>query len=192
MRSSKGGRGRSNVPDRGGIRKRGPTRADRDGDLDMDGAGGGARGGKRGGRSDSDRSAPYARHSNTRDRTLNAIQNAISTNSPSQANIRHGKPNAGTGLEQVRVSGWRQSKAATNRDGGVESLIAFLEKKLNPPNFTSGPRAKITKVCATTTHTHKKTLAIKNSPRSPPTSFTSAASSSLPVHSRCYFLFASP
>lgn len=124
-------------------------RADRDGDLDMDGGGPGrGRGGKRG-RGDSGRSTPIGGGlPYVRDRTLNAIQKAIASNSStSQANIRHGKPSGG-GLEQVSVRGWRQSKAASNRDGGVESLIAFLEKKLGPSDSKTGPRARITKVCA--------------------------------------------
>lgn len=144
MRAFRGGRGRPNGADRGGIRKRGPTRTDRDGDLDMDGGGRG-RGAKRG-RGDSGRSTPMGGQPYARDRALNAIQKAIANNS-SQANIRHGKPTGGN-LEQVTVRGWKQSKAASNPDGGVESLLAFLEKKLTHSD-SKGPRAKITKVCAT-------------------------------------------
>jgi nuclear RNA export factor len=82
----------------------------------------------------------------TRDRALNAIQKAITSNtSDSQANIRQGK--AGNTLEQVRVHGWKQSKAASNRDGGLESLLTFLEKKLNTHESKTGGRARITKVC---------------------------------------------
>src|SRR5271170_6655102 len=32
------------------------------------------------------------------------------------------------------VTGWAQSKASTNSDGGVGALIEFLEKKASPPN----------------------------------------------------------
>jgi nuclear RNA export factor len=78
---------------------------------------------------------------------LNAIQKAIASNADSQANIRQGT--RGAGLEQVSVRGWKQSKAASNRDGGLESLIAFLEKKLTTPDSKAGARARITKVCAT-------------------------------------------
>lgn len=130
--------------DRGGIRKRGPIRTDRDGDMDMDR--GGARGGKRP-RGDSGRSTPSGRPI-ARDRTLDAIQKAISSSKDSQANIRQINRAGGANLEQFSVRGWKQSKAASNRDGGVESLIAFLERRMNATT-KSGPRAKITKVCST-------------------------------------------
>ncbi|KAL5365603.1 hypothetical protein BJX96DRAFT_159403 [Aspergillus floccosus] len=133
----KKGTGRSSGSDRGGIRKRGAVkRVDRDGDLAMDGDAARGRGkkarGDTGGRT------------GTRDRALNAIQKAITSNtSDSQANIRQGK--AGNTLEQVRVHGWKQSKAASNRDGGLESLLTFLERKLSTHDSKSGGRARITK-----------------------------------------------
>ncbi|KAL4898242.1 hypothetical protein BDV59DRAFT_166493 [Aspergillus ambiguus] len=137
MKGKRGAQGRSSGSDRGGIRKRGaPKRVDRDGDLSMDGDAARGRGkkarGDTGGRA------------GTRDRALNAIQKAITSNtSDSQANIRQGK--AGNALEQVHVRGWKQSKAASNRDGGLESLLTFLEKKLNTHDSKSGARARITK-----------------------------------------------
>lgn len=147
MRGSRGGRGRStNLTDRGGIRKRGAaTRVDRDGDLDMDGEASRNRG-KRG-RGDSGRAKPLGGRPLGRDRTLTAIQMAISSTSDSQATIR---PTKGTNpLAQLTIGGLKQSKAASNRDGGLESLVAFLERRLNAPDSYSGPRARISKVCAT-------------------------------------------
>ena len=139
------GRGRSNGS--GGIRKRGPVRADRDGDLNMDATGGRDRGAKRS-RQGSSRSTPDGGHS--RDKTLNAIQQAVWDNNTSNANVRHGKRGGGN-LAQVSVRGLRQSKAASNSDGGVESLTAFLEKKISTHyDPKAGPRPKISKVCATT------------------------------------------
>lgn len=135
---------RSGGTDRGGIRKRGPTRTDRDGDMDMDR--GGARGGKRA-RGETGRSTAGAR-SLTRDKTLDEIQKAISSGKDSQANIRQTKSSGGPNLETFSVRGWKDSKAASNRDGGVESLLAFLERRMNA-HTKSGPRAKITKVCPT-------------------------------------------
>ncbi|GKZ19105.1 nuclear mRNA export, poly(A)+RNA binding protein [Aspergillus brasiliensis] len=135
MKGGKGSRGRSGGSDRGGIRKRGAaTRVDREGDLMMD-AGSARNRGKKG-RGDSGRSQAA-------NKAMDAIQKAISSNSDTQANIRQGK--RGSGLEQVIVRGWKQSKAASNRDGGLESLIAFLEKKLSPPDSKAGTRARITK-----------------------------------------------
>ncbi|KAJ9288633.1 hypothetical protein DTO027B5_8521 [Paecilomyces variotii] len=148
---NRGPRGRSNAPDRGGIRKRGATRMDRDGDLDMDGPTGRGRGGKRS-RGDSGRGTPAGGQTQGRDqrragpdreRTLNAIQKALTGKVDSQANIRQARG----GLEQASVTGWKQSKAASNPDGGLESLVAFLEKKITPQDSKApnSARAKITK-----------------------------------------------
>lgn len=145
MSKMKGGKGprRSGGTDRGGIRKRGgPTRVDRDGDMEMDAAGGGARG--RGKRTRGDSGRP----SGPRAPAVDAIQKAISgsTTTP-QVNIRQG--GKGSNLEQVSIRGWKQSKAASNRDGGHESLVTFLEKKINATDSKAGSRARISKVCAT-------------------------------------------
>lgn len=128
----------------GGIRKRGPTRTDRDGDMDMDRPG--VRGGKRG-RGDTGRPSASGRPQ-ARERNLDLLQKAVSGGKDSQANIRQGKGSGGSNLEQFSVRNWKDSKAASNRDGGVESLTAFLERRLNA-STKSGPRAKITKVCST-------------------------------------------
>ena len=131
--------------DRGGIRKRGPTRTDRDGDMDMDSAG--ARGGKRA-RTSTGRSSTAGRAQPQG--MADAIQKAIASNSGAQANVRQGRkgkaPNRDN-LEQFSVRGWKESKAASNSDGGLESLIAFLERRMNAHSKT-GPRAKISKVCS--------------------------------------------
>ncbi|PYI03649.1 mRNA export factor mex67 [Aspergillus sclerotiicarbonarius CBS 121057] len=142
MKNGKGSRGRSTASDRGGIRKRGAaaTRVDREGDLMMD-AGSVRNRGKKA-RGDSGRSSGAGR-TQAANKAMDAIQKAISSNSDSQANIRQG--GRGSGLEQVIVRGWKQSKAASNRDGGLESLIAFLEKKLSSPDSKAGTRARITK-----------------------------------------------
>lgn len=135
---------RSGGTNRGGIRKRGPTRTDRDGDMDMDGSGprGGRRGrGSGGGRSTTGRLQTHGR--------ADAIEKAITTThdtKDTQANIRRNQKSTGSNLEQLSVRGWKQSKAASNRDGGVESLLAFLERRMN--SQSKGPRVKITKVCS--------------------------------------------
>ncbi|KAJ5911825.1 uncharacterized protein N7473_001128 [Penicillium subrubescens] len=143
--------------DRGGIRKRGPIRTDRDGDMDMDAPGG--RGGKRGGRggpgrptgSGSGSGAGVGRPARSggdrpqaRDKTLEAIQKAISNTRDSQVSIRQGKNAAPSNLELFSVLGWKESKVSSHRDGGVENLIAFLERRMNA-HSKSGPRARITK-----------------------------------------------
>lgn len=142
MKRGRGTRGRSSTSERGGIRKRGaPTKVDRDGDLAMGAGTSAIRGQKapRGpGRSGS--------RTNTIDRSITQIQKALA-GSNAQANIRQG--GRGAGLEQIAIRGWKESKAASNRDGGVESLVTFLEKKLTPPDSKAGSRARINKVCAT-------------------------------------------
>ncbi|KAJ5784637.1 uncharacterized protein N7503_009849 [Penicillium pulvis] len=130
--------------DRGGIRKRGPTRTDRDGDMDMDTSaarGGGKRGRGNTGRNSTGRSAPSSR-TQGRDRNIDAIQKAIS-NSQDSFSIRSGKNTNADRLELYSVRGWKNSKASTRRDHGVESLISYLERRLN--TLKSGSRAKITK-----------------------------------------------
>lgn len=180
MHRTRGSKARSgtSAPSRGGIRKRGPApRTDRDGDLDMGGpsSGRGGRGGKGRIRTDrgrdSGRGTPTGSHSqprNTRnsngdkDKTLDAIQKAIYSSASSQANVRQPRGRVEElsrdtrsrdrgGLEQLSVRGWRQSKAASNADGGIESLIAFLEKKGTPadPSAAANLRVRITKVCLT-------------------------------------------
>lgn len=89
---------------------------------------------------------------------MDVIQKALSDNTASsQATVRQGrKGGGGSSLEQVCVRGWKQSKAASNRDGGLESLITFLEKKLNAPDSKSSSRARITKVCVHNTLKQRK------------------------------------
>ncbi|PYH50067.1 mRNA export factor mexA [Aspergillus saccharolyticus JOP 1030-1] len=142
MRNAKA-KGRTSASDRGGIRKRGAAKkVDREGDLVMDGNTSQSRAKK--GRGDSGRSgASSGTRSQTSGRALDAIQKAISSNSDSpQANIRQGS--RASNLEQVSVRGWKDQKckARSNPDGGQESLISFLEKKLSVP---AGTRARITK-----------------------------------------------
>jgi nuclear RNA export factor len=137
---------RSGGADRGGIRKRGPTRTDRDGDMDMDTSaarGGAKRGRGNTGRTPAGRSAGSGR-TQTRDRNIDAIQKAIS-NSQDSFSIRSGKNTNADRLEQYIVRGWKNSKASSRRDHGVDSLIAYLERRMN--TIKSGSRAKITKVC---------------------------------------------
>lgn len=171
-RTSRGSRSRTATPDRGGIRKRGGAhRIDRDGDLDMDSTTGRGRGGRSRGHAESGRRTPAAgfgrgrdtrSHGADKDKTLVALQKSIFNNASSQANVRPGRGRTDGistdriskdrgGLVQLSIRGWTGSKAASNPDGGVESLIAFLEKKATPTdsNTPSHLRLKISKVCAT-------------------------------------------
>lgn len=140
-RSKVAGPSRSGGPSRGGIRKRGaPTRTDRDGDLDMSAATQRGRGGKRA-RGHGPSRDLASRMELDRDRIHKAIN---SGDAASQANIRQGATKART--EEFSITGWKESKAASNPDGGIRSLVDWLEKKL----FSTKPgRKNIIKVCAT-------------------------------------------
>ncbi|KAE8147627.1 mRNA export factor mex67 [Aspergillus avenaceus] len=141
MKGGKAPRNRPGTSDRGGIRKKAAAkRVDRDGDLAMDAGSAQGRGKKA--RGNTGRPVATTSRAPTRGRALDAIQKAITSNSDTQANIRQSR---GGGLEQVSVQGWKQSKAASNRDGGLESLITFLEKKLNSSDTKASSRARITK-----------------------------------------------
>lgn len=167
MKSRRGGGG-----DRGGIRKRGPTRTDRDGDMDMDaggsrgkgsrpeqsrsGAGGGRpaaprTGGTTASGRGSSRPGRSGRGPQSRDKTMDAIQRALAS-TESQETIRQNRQNDRNNRKResvpFSVRGWKQSKVASDKDGGVEALIAFLERRLNALTKT-GPRVRITKVSAT-------------------------------------------
>ncbi len=54
------------------------------------------------------------------------------------------------GLDSIKVSGWQQSKAVSNEDGGIGRLVVFLERKAT--ERSDGP-VKIKKVCLTSRST---------------------------------------
>lgn len=53
------------------------------------------------------------------------------------------------GLVHISVRGWKESKAASNPDGGVKDLVAFLERKATVPNTSTNEAVRIRKVCLT-------------------------------------------
>lgn len=62
-----------------------------------------------------------------------------------QANVLESRiTNGSTTLE---VGGLSSSKASTNSDGGVESLLGFLERKASGMDAKSNRAVKIKKVC---------------------------------------------
>lgn len=50
-------------------------------------------------------------------------------------------------LDEIRVIGWRQSKAAGNSDGGVKDLVGFLERKASGTDTSARAAVRIRKVC---------------------------------------------
>ena len=51
------------------------------------------------------------------------------------------------GLVELKVTGWEKSKASSNADGGVSSLIKWLEKKASNRLGSRARQVKIKKVC---------------------------------------------
>ncbi|KPM38971.1 hypothetical protein AK830_g7597 [Neonectria ditissima] len=136
---------KSTKSSRGGIQKRGrgSTRVDGDGDLDMDSAAARAK------------KTTAAASNNTRSRPATRSATSLNTKGPSktaQNVLKHlsngtasslasritgagsgrggrGRQQDTSGLSFLRVGGLKQSKAASNPGGGLNDLLAFLERK---------------------------------------------------------------
>lgn len=126
---------------RGGIAKRRGARPDKDGDVAMDSSSRGGRGGisKSKGTSGSTRDGatkPARKPINTA-RLQREVQNHVSSG-PSVRTPRE--------PEDLLVTGWSNSTAATSADSGVNSLIAWLEKRATLKSPTKRP-VKVKKVC---------------------------------------------
>ena len=156
-----------------------PSRVDKDGDLVMDAAGARVRGGGRvsgGGRGSAIRGSAQTRRQNTPDslssristrpaRTgidTSAIQKAVLRGMGSNETLprapraalkgvraRENTREVKDGLNKISVRGLKESKAASNKDGGVSDLIAFLERKATNPDAPARDAVKIKKVCLT-------------------------------------------
>jgi nuclear RNA export factor len=160
QRSSPAPRGPRNsspsIRGRGGIQKRkaGPTRTDRDGDLVMDAATTGEK--RRSGRGQlvgdthfRGQGSGRGRGGPSREGNLGLLkaQSAIIrglNSKQSQANVLESRTTVGG--TTLQIDGLSSSKAASNPDGGVESLLAFLERKASAHDPKSKP-VKIKKVC---------------------------------------------
>jgi nuclear RNA export factor len=172
---------------RGGIQKRngGPPRVDRDGDLDMDGASGSTRGRGRGGRGGRGRGLGPTGPRNFHGRGLldpNIDQKiAFSVASgTAQVRDRRGETRVGSALAEatgerrnrdlrtphlqtITVRGWTQSKAASNQDGGIKDLLAFLVRKASPKDSTQSEMVRIEKVCSSSQSAgHKRCRRLSN------------------------------
>jgi nuclear RNA export factor len=134
----------------GGIQKRrsGPVRVDKDGDLDMDGVGAGR--GKSGrGRFESPPTGPRGRGRAAPARggnlgTQKAQQAILRGLGGKQANVLDSRISKGG--SSLQVDGLKSSRAASNADGGLDSLLAFLERKAAGLDSGSNRTVKIKKV----------------------------------------------
>lgn len=171
--SPSGGRnnGASHFTHRGGVQKRGQqtVRTDRDGDLEMDSNGvGRGRGRGRGTDHRYNTSKPYTnghgepfRDTRRHRVDLSAVQRGVframgdantlpkgpraSSRITNNSSQRSGGTDRPTGaFDQILIRGLGQSKAATNADGGLESLISWLERKATGSN---GEAVRVKKVC---------------------------------------------
>jgi nuclear RNA export factor len=165
-REAKGGSQTAKASSRGGIQKRrgGPARIDTDGDLDM-GSAASRRSAQTTTRdSNASRARPGLRSANPRGASkaaqtvlkhlANGETSGLASRISNAAAGRHTKsrPN-NTSLSFLRVHGLKESKAASNPDGGLSDLLAFLERKAS--SFTTGREKRqvtIKKVCPMSTN----------------------------------------
>ncbi|KAI9873647.1 MAG: nuclear mRNA export, poly(A)+RNA binding protein, partial [Pleopsidium flavum] len=155
-----------------GIRKRrnGPLRVDKDGDLEMEAAAESGRGRGSRGRGSDQNAGGAAGRSGARTGTSRggissaATQKAILRSMGSGAATVRGPRKGlnvskiireatdqgsgwekGEGLRQINVTGWRRSMAASNSDGGVNDLLAFLKRRAAIPGRPASEASKIIK-----------------------------------------------
>lgn len=150
-RETRGSALNSKSSSRGGIAKRrGPARIDGDGDLDM--GSGAARRSNQTATTSKTNPRPGPRNNNPRGamKTAETILKHISNGDTSQISTsgRQIKPrnSTTTPLSILRVHGLKDSKAASNKDGGLSDLLSFLERKASALT-TRKRRIKIKKVC---------------------------------------------
>lgn len=93
--------------------------------------GGGSRGGGRG--------------SLLSDKSRSAIARHVASNDVSMREPRTSAPRAG--LVELKITGWEKSKASGDADGGVSSLIRWMEKKASHRLGSRTREVKIKKVC---------------------------------------------
>jgi nuclear RNA export factor len=143
-------RGAKNAPRGPAATRRDRTKADRDGDLAMDGPVKG-----RGGRVGKSSGGP-AKNAR-KDLTAGKGKGGILSAANQRAILKHAgtgdvamkgsKSVPSRGLTELKVTNWKKSKASTNPDGGVSSLITWLEKKASNRLGSRVRSVKIKKVC---------------------------------------------
>lgn len=128
--------------------RRDRTKADRDGDLAMDGPVKG-----RGGRVGKSSGPANARKDLTAGKGKGGILSAASQRAilkhagAGDVAMKGSKSVPSRGLTELKITNWNKSKASTNPDGGVSSLITWLEKKASNRLSSRVRTVKIKKVC---------------------------------------------
>jgi nuclear RNA export factor len=80
----------------------------------------------------------------------NLLESRISHGASSEhgvAGTKVGRRQFDRSLAQLRVRGLRESKAASNPDGGVKDLLSFLERKASSLDTKIHKEVRIQKVC---------------------------------------------
>lgn len=144
---ARGGRASKNASRGPAATRRDRTKADRDGDLAMDGPIK-----ARGGRVGKSSGSANAR----KDLTAGKGKGGILSAANQRAILKHAgagdvatkgpKTAPSRGLAELKVTGWNKSKASTNPDGGVSSLVTWLEKKASNRLSSRVRTVKIKKV----------------------------------------------
>ncbi|KAG5981459.1 hypothetical protein E4U55_002906 [Claviceps digitariae] len=152
QRANRGATTGAKTTTRGGIQKRrAGMRTDIDGDLDMDAVG------KRAAKV----AASEARASRSRPARAGPGKNPRGVSTAAQTVLKHLKGNDSSGLASrasasitgratrargnlsfLRVHGLKQSKAASNQDGGLSDLLAFLERKATSFRSSTNKQAR--------------------------------------------------
>ncbi|KAG5930098.1 hypothetical protein E4U42_002998 [Claviceps africana] len=153
QRANRGGTSGAKATTRGGIQKKraGGARTDMDGDLVMDAVG------KRAAKV----AASEARGSRSNSARTGPKNNSRGVSTAAQAVLKHLKGNDSSGLASrvsaaisgrdnrarsklsfLRVHGLKQSKAASNHDGGLSDLLAFLERKATSFRSSTAKQAR--------------------------------------------------
>lgn len=162
QRASPAPRGRRGNPPnmrgagRGGIQKRQgqgrPAPVDKDGDLVMDAAAAGDK--HRSGKGQIDGVAPSKPMGAGRNNSgpsrggqgNRRAQQLLRGIDSKQANVRDSRTTTDA-ITTLIIDGLSSSKAAANSDGGLESLLGFLERKASAMDAKSNGTVKIKKVC---------------------------------------------
>ena len=141
-------------------RRRAAARTDKDGDLKMDITAKGrvsrggiskstpppsARGGDSASRA-SGRPGPRASLANGSARGA-ILRRAAAAGDVNMKSIRPPTSNRGSALVEIKVTGWKSSKAADSADGGASALISWIEKKASNRLGSRTRSVKVKKVC---------------------------------------------
>lgn len=154
-RDTTANRGGARGGSRGGIAKRGRSSAvkiDRDGDLDMDTAAAGTRSGS-GASKPLDRTARRGARASAPSKATSRLQQNITRHLGGDISQTPRATRVSGNNTTLKVLGLKASRAASNADGGVRSLLEFLEKKATHVKTTGSERGRrvrpvaIKKVC---------------------------------------------